>query len=181
MSVPGRLKGPMGPMADQRVMQTLVVGASSGLGRCIGIGLAQRGASVALLARRQELLADAAAEAGPGAQPITCDVTDGISCRHAVAEAIEALGGIDGVVYCPGVGILSRIEDLDLAAWRRAFDTNVAGAALFTAAALPHLVESSGVAVYLDGERVFHPAVARTGFLHRHQGRPRQAGRGLAG
>ena len=62
----------------------------------------------------------------------------------------EALGGIDAVVYCPGIGILRRIEDLDLAAWRKTFDTNVAGAALFTAAALPYLVESGGVAAYLS-------------------------------
>ena len=37
-------------------MRTVVVGASSGLGRCIGIGLAQRGAKTALLARRLERL-----------------------------------------------------------------------------------------------------------------------------
>lgn len=35
-------------------MKTVVVGASSGLGRCIGIGLARRGAHVALMARRQD-------------------------------------------------------------------------------------------------------------------------------
>ena len=37
-------------------MRVVVVGASTGLGRCLGIGLAQRGASVALLARREEFL-----------------------------------------------------------------------------------------------------------------------------
>ncbi|MET0880255.1 MAG: short-chain dehydrogenase, partial [Acidimicrobiales bacterium] len=37
-------------------MRVVVVGASSGLGRCIGIGLGQRGADVALLARRKERL-----------------------------------------------------------------------------------------------------------------------------
>ncbi|MFZ1174746.1 MAG: short-chain dehydrogenase, partial [Mycobacterium sp.] len=31
----------------------MVVGASSGLGRCIGVGLARRGDQVALLARRR--------------------------------------------------------------------------------------------------------------------------------
>ncbi len=137
-------------MRDGQPMRTLVVGASTGLGRCISIGLAKRGAEVALLARRKELLAEAAAEAGPAAHAITCDVTDEASCRSAVAQAVEVLGGIDGVVYCPGIGILRRIEDLDLAAWRKTFDTNVAGAALFTAAALPHLVESDGSVVYLS-------------------------------
>ena len=47
-------------------MKTVVVGASSGLGRCIGVGLAERGAHLALLARRHDRLVDAAKEAGPG-------------------------------------------------------------------------------------------------------------------
>jgi NADP-dependent 3-hydroxy acid dehydrogenase YdfG len=62
-------------------MRTVVVGASSGLGRCIAIGLGQRGAKVALLARRKDKLAAAAKEAGGGAVAIVCDVTDPSSCR----------------------------------------------------------------------------------------------------
>ena len=42
-------------------MRVVVVGASSGLGRCIAVGLSGRGARVALMARRKERLADAAA------------------------------------------------------------------------------------------------------------------------
>jgi hypothetical protein len=131
-------------------MRTVVVGASSGLGRCIGIGLAQRGAQVALLARRADMLETAAKEAGDGAVAITCDATDAGSCRTAVDAAVDALGGIDAVVYAPAIGPLSRIEDLDIATWRSAFDTNVIGASLFTAAALPHLQASAGRAVYLS-------------------------------
>jgi short-subunit dehydrogenase len=37
-------------------VRVVVVGASTGLGRCLGVGLAQRGADVALLARREELV-----------------------------------------------------------------------------------------------------------------------------
>ncbi len=50
-------------------MRTVVVGASSGLGRCIAIGLGKRGASVALLARRKDRRVDAAEEAGRGPSP----------------------------------------------------------------------------------------------------------------
>ena len=39
---------------------------------------------------------------------------------------------------------------MDADTWRHVFDTNVIGAALVTAAALPHLTESSGTAVYLS-------------------------------
>lgn len=102
-------------------MRTVVVGASSGLGRSIATGLGQRGATVALLARRLDRLVDAAREAGPGAVAVACDVTDEKSCRAAIAET-----------------------------WRRTFDTNVIGAALVTAAAIPHLAKTRGVATYLS-------------------------------
>jgi NAD(P)-dependent dehydrogenase (short-subunit alcohol dehydrogenase family) len=114
------------------------------------VGLAQRGASVALLARRRDRLVDAAKEAGPGTLAIACDVTDTSSCRAAIEEAVTGLGGIDALVYASGVGTLARLADIDASTWRRTFDTNVTGAALVTAAAVPHLTASGGVAAYLS-------------------------------
>jgi len=131
-------------------VRTVVVGASSGLGRCIGVGLAQRGAHVALMARRRGRLDDAAKEAGPGTLVVECDVTDEGSCKAAVAEAAEGLGGIDALVYAPGIGPLVKLVDTDADTWRRVFETNVTGAALVTAAAIPHLTESAGAAIYLS-------------------------------
>lgn len=131
-------------------LRAVVVGASSGLGRCIGIGLAHRGAQVALLARRVERLTDAAKEAGPGTLAIACDATDGSSARAAIEEAAAGLGGIDALVYTPGIGPLVRLADMDADTWRRVFDTNVIGASLVTAAALPYLADAKGAAVYLS-------------------------------
>ena len=131
-------------------MRVVVVGASSGLGRCIGVGLAGRGASVALLARRRDLLDTAVEEAGADAFATVCDVTDPESCATAVKEAADALGGIDAVIYAPAIGPLSRLADTDVETWRRVFDTNVTGASAFTAAVLPHLQASAGRAVYLS-------------------------------
>jgi NAD(P)-dependent dehydrogenase (short-subunit alcohol dehydrogenase family) len=136
----------------ERTRRVVVVGASSGLGRSIGVGLARRGHAVALLARRHERLVDAAKEAGPGTLAVRCDVTDEAACRSAIAEVVGALGGIDALVYTPAVGPLARLADTDAATWRRAFDTNVLGAALITAAAVPHLSEARGVAVYLSSQ-----------------------------
>lgn len=131
-------------------MRAVIVGASSGLGRCIGVELAQRGTQVALLARRRERLEGAAHEAGPNAVAIECDVTDESSCQSAIAAAAAQLGGIDALVYAPAIGPLARLEDTDAETWRRVFDTNVIGAARMTAAALPHLMESGGKAVFLS-------------------------------
>lgn len=131
-------------------MRIVVVGASSGLGRCLGVGLAQRGAHVALLARRQELLESATVEAGDGALAITCDVTDEGSCRAAIERAVEGLGGIDALVYGTGMGVLGKIEELEPATWERVFATNVIGANQLTRFALPHLREAKGMAAYLS-------------------------------
>jgi NAD(P)-dependent dehydrogenase (short-subunit alcohol dehydrogenase family) len=131
-------------------MNTVVIGASSGLGRAIAIGLGQRGASVALLARRLDRLTDAAKEAGPDALAIACDVKDAASCQAALDEAAAGLGGIDALIYAPGVGTLGRLVNLTADDWHHTFNTNVIGAALVTNAAMPYLTASTGVAVYLS-------------------------------
>jgi NAD(P)-dependent dehydrogenase (short-subunit alcohol dehydrogenase family) len=128
----------------------VVIGASSGLGRSIAIGLAQRGVHVAMLARRRERLDAAVSEAGSPALAIECDVTDETSCRSAIDEAASSLGGIDALVYAPAIGPLARLVDTDAETWRRVFDTNVTGAARITAAAIPHLAASGGVAAFLS-------------------------------
>lgn len=131
-------------------MRTVVIGASSGLGRSLAVALATRGEPVALLARRKERLEQAAAEGGPTAVAIECDVVDETGCTSAVEAAAEALGGIDAMVYTTGIGILRRIEDLTVDDWMRTFATNVVGASIATAAALPHLKESQGTAAYFS-------------------------------
>ncbi|MER3452343.1 MAG: short-chain dehydrogenase [Acidimicrobiia bacterium] len=132
--------------------RVVVVGASSGLGRTIGVGLARRGHTVALLARRYERLAQAATEAPGRAVAIACDATDETSCQRALEQAARSLGGIEALVYTPAIGPLGPLRGVDAATWRRVFDTNVIGAALVTAAALPHLLESRGVAAYLSSQ-----------------------------
>jgi NAD(P)-dependent dehydrogenase (short-subunit alcohol dehydrogenase family) len=131
-------------------MRAVVVGASSGLGRCIGVGLATRGASVALLARRRELLDGAVAEAGTGARAIECDVTEPSSVAAAIGKAAADFGGVDALVYTPAIGPLARLVDTDAETWAKVFATNVTGAAIVTAAAVPHLTESHGTALYLS-------------------------------
>src|SRR6478736_4929503 len=106
-------------------MRVAVVGASGGLGRCIAVGLGRKGADVALLARRRERLESAAAEIGERAATFECDVTDEASCRSAIAAVAAEFGGIDALVYCPGIGPLKRLADMDGATWARVFSTNV--------------------------------------------------------
>lgn len=127
-----------------------VVGASSGLGRSIAIGLSKRGHRVALLARRRERLVSASREAGNGAVAVVCDVTDPESCQQATTEVARELGGIDALLYSTGMGVLAPLKDTTTEQWATLFATNVTGASVVTAAMLPHLGASHGSAIYLS-------------------------------
>ncbi|MGE2725327.1 SDR family oxidoreductase [Mycolicibacterium pulveris] len=131
-------------------LRVAVVGASAGLGRCIGIGLAKQGARVAFLARRRDRLEKAVEEAGNGSTAVACDVTDGAACQSAMETVIENFGGLDALVYTTGVGILAPLTQVTAEQWANLFATNVTGASLITAAAAPHLAATAGSAVYLS-------------------------------
>ncbi|BBY90592.1 oxidoreductase [Mycobacterium gallinarum] len=137
-------------MSDAPPLRVAVVGASAGLGRCIGIGLAGKGVRVAFLARRRDRLENAAKEAGDGALAVACDVTDAAACRNAIAEVVETFGGLDALVYTTGVGLLSPLANVNEEQWANLFATNVTGASLITSAAAPHLAAAAGSAVYLS-------------------------------
>ena len=127
-------------------MRTVVVGASSGLGRCIGIGLAQRGARTVLMARRLERLEDAAKEAGPDTIAVACDVTDASSVERAFAEAAES-GPIDLLVNSAGIAHIGTLltttpEDLD-----RLYRVNILGTFLCMQAGVRQMQQNGGGAI----------------------------------
>jgi NAD(P)-dependent dehydrogenase (short-subunit alcohol dehydrogenase family) len=131
-------------------MRVVVLGASSGLGRCVGMGLGDIGHDVALLARRKDRLDTTVEQIDGHAVAIACDVTDEDGCRRAVEDAAAQLGGIDALVYATGVGMLGYLAEMDAATWTATLATNVVGAATATRAALPHLQASDGRAIYFS-------------------------------
>jgi NAD(P)-dependent dehydrogenase (short-subunit alcohol dehydrogenase family) len=130
--------------------RVLVVGASAGIGRVIGLRLASAGAHVAFASRRRELCEEVAAQADGVAIGLACDVTDEAMCEQVIEDTVSGLGGLDDVVYSTGAISLVALADADASWWRRTFETNVMGASLITRAALPHLKESKGSVVYLS-------------------------------
>jgi NAD(P)-dependent dehydrogenase (short-subunit alcohol dehydrogenase family) len=133
----------------------LIVGASSGIGRSLGVQAAAAGARVCFAARRTELIERAAAETGGLA--VACDVRDEQACRSVVDKTVEEFGGLDILVYSTAIDVLIRLADAGQAAWTDTMATNVIGAALVTAAALPHLRNSGGRAVYLSASSIDRP------------------------
>ncbi|HZP75113.1 MAG TPA: glucose 1-dehydrogenase [Pseudolabrys sp.] len=106
----------------------LVTGASSGLGAHFAQVLAAAGATVALVARRKDRLADVChtIEAGGGkALAIEADVLDHAAIARAFDEAEKAFGTVTVLVNNAGVANSDRAVDLSEAEWRRVTGTNL--------------------------------------------------------
>jgi NAD(P)-dependent dehydrogenase (short-subunit alcohol dehydrogenase family) len=142
----------MGGLSGARV---LVVGASSGIGRAVAVTAADRGATVAFVARRAEHLKGAVAEAG-GGHAICADTTLPDDCRRLVDEAVSAMGGIDVLLYATGVAPLSRLADLDDAGWNAVLATNLVGANNVIRAAVRRL-EPGAIVAAISSESVVAP------------------------
>ncbi|MBM3787042.1 MAG: glucose 1-dehydrogenase [Acidobacteria bacterium] len=81
----------------------VVTGASSGIGAAIARALSKAGARVAVMARRKDRLDALAAELGPSALSIACDVAQRESVAAAMAEAWDTMGRVDILVTAAGV------------------------------------------------------------------------------
>ena len=122
-----------------------LTGASSGIGEGLAIALAKRGATLGLVARRQELLLEVAAKcesAGGTARIFSCDVVDA-GAVHAAAEKFRGeFGHIDVMIANAGMGgndALTRAYDP--ASVKKLIDINLLGAVNSIHAVLPQMIE----------------------------------------
>jgi NADP-dependent 3-hydroxy acid dehydrogenase YdfG len=134
-----------GQHADADGLRLLVVGASSGIGHAVAISAGERGAKVAVAARRMNLLTQLADKIGGSAFEL--DVEDTAAIGGVVDAAAETLGGLDAVVFTSTVIPFAHIEDTDVTTWLHAFSVNTVGANTVLRAALPHLSEHGVVLV----------------------------------
>jgi NAD(P)-dependent dehydrogenase (short-subunit alcohol dehydrogenase family) len=144
-------------VADLAGRRILVVGASSGIGRAIGLLSATLGADVAFAARRTDRIEQAVAVAGGNSLALACDVRRPEECQQVTDRAAAVLGGLDAVVYAPGLSALSRFEEAGPELWRTLVETNIIGAAMVARAALPHLHASRGRLLFLGSSSVGRP------------------------
>jgi NADP-dependent 3-hydroxy acid dehydrogenase YdfG len=124
----------------------LVTGASSGIGEATARMLAERGAAVAIVARRADRLEALGAEiesTGGRALAIEADVTDREQAEAAVRRSVEELGRLDVLVNNAGVMLLGPIVDAPVEEWETMVQVNLLGLLYTAHAALPHLLEAA--------------------------------------
>ncbi len=162
----------------------LVVGAGTrrcddpdppiGNGRAIAVLAAREGAIVACA----DVDADAAGgtlelierDGGRGVV-LVADVADVTACEAVVVDAVERLGGLDGVVFNVGIGAGQRLEGTSAEAWDLTFAVNLRSHFLLSKAALPRLADGgamvfiSSIAGLVPGSRMPAYDASKAGLL----------------
>jgi NAD(P)-dependent dehydrogenase (short-subunit alcohol dehydrogenase family) len=137
-----------------------ITGASSGIGLELAKQFSGLGATVAISARRLDLLEKTSAEieaAGGKAKAFYCDVLIDKTIEQCVQQIAESFGRIDVAIANAGFGVMGKIEDLTEAGWNRQLAGNVTGLALTAKYALPHLRKTKGRLVLIGSVGAFLP------------------------
>ena len=145
-----------------RGRRVLVTGAASGIGLAVARLFLSEGAKVAMLDRDEAALAKTGAD---GATALVCDVADERQVRATVAQAVAALGGLDGVVNSAGIDLMRPFYQMTAAEWARVMAVDLTGPMLVCHAALPALKQAGrGTIVNIASGAALRPLEHRTAY-----------------
>jgi len=130
----------------------LITGGSRGIGLAIALRAAADGANIAVAAKTDKphpklsgtihTTAEAITEAGGNALPLVVDVRNGKQVNNAVAQTVEAFGGIDIVINNAGAIALTGTLETPLKRFDLMQQVNTRATFAVAQAALPHLLKA---------------------------------------
>ncbi|MCX6141064.1 MAG: SDR family NAD(P)-dependent oxidoreductase [Candidatus Kapabacteria bacterium] len=141
----------------------VITGASSGLGAACALLCGSMGATVVLVARREDRLrevADRIAQAGGSSMVIVADVSVEADCNRVIDTVSTTFGKMDVLINNAGRGNLASIEDTPTEQWRSIFAVNVDSVFWLTARALPIMMKANAghiIAISSVAGRYGHP------------------------
>jgi 2-deoxy-D-gluconate 3-dehydrogenase len=131
-------------MFDLKGRVAVVTGGNGGIGRGIALGLAEAGASIAILARNPEktrAVIEEIKKHNVPAHAATLDVTGRETLRPALEEVERTLGPIDILVNNAGISIQRTTLKLDAESWDRVIETNLSSVFLISQIAAQSMVK----------------------------------------
>jgi glucose 1-dehydrogenase len=147
---------------------TLVTGASSGIGRAIAIRFAREGANVAINyhsgAAEAEITRQAVCDLGAKAIVIGADVSDENKVKAMFKETLEAFGSLDVLVNNSGIQAPCPSHELEAADFDRILAVNLRGPFLCAREALRHFLSRNKGGVILNDSSV-HAIIPKPKYL----------------
>lgn len=128
----------MGDAAGRRIM---VIGGASGIGRATAVRFLDLGAKVAVMDINKELLQRLKSKFSDQIVCLLGDVRKKKEIDAAVQQTVNALGGIDVLVYSAGIFPNRLVTEMSEAEWDEVMDINVKGAFLACQAVAKQLLQ----------------------------------------
>lgn len=155
-----------------------ITGASRGIGKAMGVRLAQEGANIIVAAKTAEphpklegtifTAADEIQQSGGDALPVIVDVREEDSIKKAVQAGIDKFGGLDILINNASAIQLTGTLQTDMKRYDLMHQVNTRGTYLTSKLCIPHLLKSENPHVLNISpplnmeERWFAPHVAYT-------------------
>ena len=123
----------------------LITGGSLGIGRAIATRFVESGGNVAIVARRADVLEEAAVEIGKAGGgkvvPVAADVGTAEGCQAAFDKTVAALGQVDVVVNNAGTSQRGDFETITDELWQHDLDLKLFAAIRLARSAMPGMRE----------------------------------------
>ena len=126
----------------------IITGGSEGIGKAAALSMAKEGARVVIVARRQEVLDQAAQEIKTATEgvvlPISADVMERGTAERVVKTTLDNFGRIDIMVNNAGTARAMAFESVTEEQWEEDFELKVWGAVRFIQTVIPEMRKVGG-------------------------------------